>query len=137
MSAEVHVSAAVVLDHEGRALLVRKRGTHTFMQPGGKPEPDETPAETLARELFEEVGLSVDAASLEPLGQFRADAANEPGFTVVAHAFRVREPVTASDVTIGAEIEELRWFGEAEAAVLPLAPLSHVLLPLVWGGSRG
>ncbi|MFG6446568.1 NUDIX domain-containing protein [Microbacterium sp. P07] len=135
MTREVHVSAAVVLDHDGRALLVRKRGTSVFMQPGGKPESGETPADTLVRELAEEVGLHVDPTDLEPLGLFRASAANEPGFTVVAHAFAVPSPVAPADVAAGAEIDELRWFSAAEASVLPLAPLSLVLLPLVWGAN--
>ena len=135
MTREVHVSAAVVLDPAGRALLVRKRGTETFMQPGGKPEPDETPAQTLARELHEEVGLSVDADELVPLGLFRAAAANEPGFTVVAHAFVLPRAVDPAEVVAEAEIAELRWFDESEASALPLAPLSHVLLPLVWRGT--
>jgi 8-oxo-dGTP pyrophosphatase MutT (NUDIX family) len=133
MIREVHVSAAIVLDPDDRALVVRKRGTTVFMQPGGKPEAGESPAETLARELAEEVGLHIDPAELEPLGLFRADAANEPGFTVVAHAFAVPTRVAPDDVAAGAEIDELRWFAAAESSALPLAPLSRVLLPLVWG----
>jgi len=35
----VDVVAAVVRDHAGRMLVVRKRGTTAFMQPGGKREP--------------------------------------------------------------------------------------------------
>lgn len=137
MIREVHVSAAIVLDSDDRALVVRKRGTSVFMQPGGKPEAGESPAETLARELTEEVGLRVDPAELLPLGLHRAAAANEPGFTVVAHAFAVPTRVAAADVAAGAEIDELRWFSAAEASGLPLAPLSYVLLPLVWGESLG
>lgn len=117
------MSAAVIVNDRDELLLVRKAGTTAFMQPGGKPEPDETPAETLCRELFEELGLSVDAAHLRPLRLFTAAAANEPGFLVVADVFEVdiadQLPVTAS------EIEDLRWVGHAEAEELEVAPLAR------------
>ena len=119
----IHVSAAVITDATGRLLLVRKSGTTAFMQPGGKPEPGETPAETLARELLEEVGLRVAPDALEPLGSFTASAANEPGFAVVADAFRVdigdQQPVP------DAEIAELRWVTAATASGLEIAPLAR------------
>ncbi|WP_022877926.1 NUDIX domain-containing protein [Microbacterium sp. B19] len=119
----IHVSAAVITDADGRLLLVRKAGTTAFMQPGGKPEPGETPAETLARELSEELGLRVDATTAEPLGSFTASAANEPGFAVVADVFRVdigdQQPVP------DAEIAELRWVTAATASGLEIAPLAQ------------
>ncbi|MFF8186873.1 NUDIX domain-containing protein [Microbacterium sp. NPDC016588] len=119
----IHVSAAVITDGDGRLLLVRKAGTTAFMQPGGKPEPGETPAETLARELAEEVGLRVEPDALEPLGSFTATAANEPGFAVVADVFRVdigdQQPIP------DAEIAELRWVTAATASGLEIAPLAR------------
>jgi 8-oxo-dGTP diphosphatase len=119
----IRVSAAVIVNDRDELLLVRKAGTKAFMQPGGKPEPDETPAETLSRELSEELGLSVDAAALRPLGLFTAAAANEPGFLVVADVFEadIRDQLPM----IGAEIEELRWVGRAEADELDVAPLAR------------
>src|SRR6478735_4464258 len=56
----IHVSAAVIVDDEGRLLVVRKAGTTAFMQPGGKPEPGESPSETLSRELDEELGIRLN-----------------------------------------------------------------------------
>lgn len=132
MTGEIRVSAAVVTDAAGRALLVRKRGTSAFMQPGGKPEPGESAEAALVRELSEELGVAVPASGLRPLGTFETDAANEPGHRVVADAFAVRLDPEA--VTAAAEIAEARWVTEDEASALPLAPLSRdLLLPLIWG----
>lgn len=119
----IHVSAAVITDDDGRLLLVRKAGTTAFMQPGGKPEPGETPAETLARELAEEVGLRVEPDALQPLGSFTATAANEPGFAVVADVFRV--DIGGQQPVPDAEIAELRWVTAATASGLEIAPLAR------------
>lgn len=122
----IHVSAAVITDADGRLLLVRKAGTTAFMQPGGKPEPGETPAETLARELAEEVGIRVSPDALEPLGRFTASAANEPGFAVVADVFGVDigDQLPVPD----AEIAELRWVTAATASGIEIAPLAREFL---------
>lgn len=117
------MSAAVIVNDRDELLLVRKAGTTAFMQPGGKPEAGETPAETLSRELFEELGLSVDAAQLRPLGSFTAAAANEPGFVVEADVFEAE--IGDQVPVIAAEIEELRWVARADAEHLEVAPLAR------------
>lgn len=119
----IHVSAAVIVNDRGELLLVRKSGTTAFMQPGGKPEPGETPASTLSRELFEELGLSVDPDDLSSLGLFTAAAANEPGFLVVADVFVA--DIGDQIPVIDAEIEELRWVSRADAEHLEIAPLAR------------
>lgn len=118
--------AAVIEDDEGRVLLVRKRDSAIFIQPGGKREPDEAPLATLARELVEELGVELIADSSHRLGEFEDIAVNEPGRRVRAEAFVVSVqgmPVPA------AEIEELRWIMPAGDPVVPVAPLSadHIL----------
>jgi len=133
---DIHVSAAVIVDDEGRVLVVRKQGTTRFMQPGGKPEAGESAAETLIRELHEELGLRLDEADLRPLGTFISAAANEPGHRVVAEAFATS--VDPGSVTVQAELAELRWITPADLATLPLAPLSvEHLLPLAWPTPAG
>ncbi|RLK52760.1 NUDIX hydrolase [Microbacterium telephonicum] len=120
---EIRVSAAVILDADDRLLLVRKRGTTAFMQPGGKPEPGEDAAQTLARELDEEIGIRLDPAHLRPLGEYRAHAANEPGFVVVADVFVA--DIGDAEPVIAAEIEELRWARRSDADDIEIAPLAR------------
>ncbi|GAA1134947.1 MULTISPECIES: NUDIX domain-containing protein [Microbacterium] len=128
---DIHVSAAVIVDDDGRVLVVRKNDTVRFMQPGGKPEEGESPAQTLVRELHEELGVLLDEGDLEPLGTFISEAANEPGHRVVAEAFAAT--VDPAAVTVQAELAELRWITREDAETLPLAPLSvEHLLPIAW-----
>ncbi|MDL5352731.1 NUDIX domain-containing protein [Microbacterium sp. zg-YB36] len=119
----IHVSAAVIVDDDGRLLLVRKAGTTAFMQPGGKPEPGETPSETLSRELAEEIGIRIPADDLQPLGAFEAPAANEPGFVVIADVFAA--DIGTQQPQVAAEIAELRWVTRADADQLEIAPLAR------------
>lgn len=119
----IHVSAAVIVNERDELLLVRKAGTTAFMQPGGKPEPGESPSQTLSRELLEELGLAVEADTLRPLGSYTAAAANEPGFLVIAEVFET--DIGAQVPVIGAEIEELRWVTRKDADGLEIAPLAR------------
>jgi 8-oxo-dGTP diphosphatase len=119
----IHVSAAVIVDGDGRLLLVRKSGTTAFMQPGGKPEPGESASETLSRELGEELGIRLDPQDLRALGSFTAAAANEPGFVVVADVFDA--DIGSQRPVVGAEIAELRWVTRADAEHLEVAPLAR------------
>jgi 8-oxo-dGTP pyrophosphatase MutT (NUDIX family) len=85
----LRIAAAMLVRSDGRTLLVRKRHTTMFMQPGGKIDPGETTQSALVRELNEEPGISVDIESLVPLGQFSTPAANEAGVMVDAALFMV------------------------------------------------
>ena len=124
------ISAACLFDEAGRLLLVRKRNTQGFMLPGGKAEPGEDALTALTRELQEELNLSLPAHALQPLGQFRAEAANEPDTWIDASVFQARLP---HPVSAAAELEELRWLAPADVPPATLAPLlrEHVL-PLLW-----
>ncbi len=133
----IHVCAAIILGPDGRLLMVRKRDTSAFLQPGGKPEPGETPVQTIARELAEELQLRIAPERFVPLGRFDEQAANEPGFQVIADAFVVYlTAVEAASATASAEIAEARWLTATEALEVDLAPLSrHHFLPLVMSGT--
>ncbi|MFJ2536761.1 NUDIX domain-containing protein [Pseudomonas sp. NPDC087614] len=121
----IRIAAALLLGADGRTLLVRKRGTTAFMQPGGKIEPHERPLHALARELEEELGLRIDPSQATFLGQFCAPAANEPGFVVQAEIFQL---TIDTEVTPAAEIEEVVWVDPATDGDVELAPLTRDLI---------
>jgi 8-oxo-dGTP diphosphatase len=118
----LRIAAALLLNPQGQTLLVRKRGTTAFMQPGGKIEADEEPVHALARELEEELGLHIDLAQAQFLGEFSAPAANEPGFVVHAQIFQL---TIAGDVCTAAEIEEAIWVDPVSDPAVELAPLTR------------
>jgi 8-oxo-dGTP pyrophosphatase MutT (NUDIX family) len=122
----ISIAAALLIDGRGCTLLVRKRGTRFFMQPGGKIECGEPAVMALARELEEELGLILNPAKFRYLGRFAALAANEPGAVVEAELFRV---TVTDDIVQGAEIEQIAWIMPDREQDLALAPLTrdHVL----------
>ena len=125
------VVAALIRDARGRVLLVRKRGTAAFMQPGGKRDAGESDVVALAREIGEELGCRVAESSARPLGVFDAPAANEPGFTVRAAVYAVD---VEGAIAPQAEIDQVVWVDPRALPDLPFAPLTrdHVL-PLACG----
>jgi 8-oxo-dGTP diphosphatase len=117
----IRISAAVIVDGDGRVLLVRKRGTSAFMQPGGKIMHGETAAQAVLREIEEELGVAVASSAIRELGRHVAAAANEPGHLVDAELFLVTldgEPRAA------AEIDEIAWVDLAAPGDIEVAPLT-------------
>lgn len=135
----LHISACILTRPDGAVLLVRKKGTERFMQPGGKREPGETPAQTAIREVHEELGLALAEGDLAPWGEFSEVAANEPDHRVQAHVFHTEvSDGVAQDLRPEAELAQVVWVRPEEAGSLALAPLTefHLLPRLVERGLR-
>ena len=125
---EILIAAAILLNEKRQMLVVRKRGTTQFMQPGGKIDPGETPEQALHRELAEEIGLTLPENAARYEGVFREEAANETGADVVAHTFIAR---LHADVAPQAEIEEVRWLDLDGHTGVTIARLTETqMLPL-------
>jgi 8-oxo-dGTP diphosphatase len=122
----IKIVAALICDDAGRVLLVRKRGTTAFMQPGGKRDPGEDDTAALSREIAGELGCGVIRASIRPLGEFDAIAANEPGWRVQASLYGID---VIGEIAPSREIDETIWIDPVAPPDIPLAPLTreHVL----------
>ncbi len=60
MHASPQAASSAILERDGRFLLIRRinpPSADLYAFPGGRAEPDETPAETALREFFEETGI--------------------------------------------------------------------------------
>ena len=122
----ISIVAALIRDRAGRVLLVRKRGTAAFMQPGGKRDAGEDDISALAREVDEELGCRMVDGSARPLGEFEAAAANEPGFLVKAAVYAID---ISGEVVPRAEIDETLWIDPRLPPQILIAPLTrdHIL----------
>jgi 8-oxo-dGTP pyrophosphatase MutT (NUDIX family) len=110
--AVIEIVTALIRNQRGHVLLVRKRGTTSFLQPGGKRESGESNLDSLARELREELGCDIVPGSATKLGVFEAPAANEPGQKVraalYAAAFRETSSVGPRSKNISGSIRVSR-----------------------------
>ncbi|PQZ88155.1 NTP pyrophosphohydrolase [Arthrobacter sp. MYb227] len=127
------IAAMRLLDPSGRILLVRKRNTVMFMQPGGKLEVGEDPHDAVIREIEEELGLQLPPGQVHFLDQWRGPAANESNTDIHAYLYTA---TTALTPVAQAEIEEILWQDPVAALQRnDIAPLlrHHVLPQLVAG----
>jgi len=107
-------AAAVALDAEGRVCLLHQYrhavGGRIWELPAGKLEPEESPLETIRRELVEEAGVS--AATFVPLGV----SVSSPGvFTERIHLYLASGLTPVADAREAAEVFDVHWIPLAEA----------------------
>lgn len=126
----------VLRDEAGRVLLARHADNQQWALPGGSVDPDETPADTAMRELWEEAGvLAVPERILGVYGgpDFMVTYPNGDQIASVDTVFacRIVEGVITADQE---EIHELRYFTQAETHALALAPWVKVVLTDLWRG---
>lgn len=120
----ITVAAAIILNEKNQLLLVRKKNTQFFMQVGGKLEPNETPEQTMIREIAEEISANAEIEQF--IGRFETQAANEAGHQLVSYVYQVKlDQVPQMD----AEIAEMKWIDLDEDPTW-LAPLTtEVVIP--------
>ncbi len=127
---EIENTAAILVEKEGKILLVRRKN-ETFngfwCLPGGHSEPGEEPADTAQREGNEEVGgVTVQG---EPIMVFAHDW---PGDSHVpenhvhrAHLFLGR---VTGELKAGDDAAELGWFSPEEALSMDLTGYTRFII---------
>jgi 8-oxo-dGTP pyrophosphatase MutT (NUDIX family) len=121
---------ALVFDDAGRLLLVRQRDGEVWSTPGGAIEPDESPADAMVREAWEETGLLVEPVGIAGVyggGEcvVRYPNGDETQYVMIVFHCAVRGGSPRAD---GEETLEARYVGADEARALPLTPwLRHVI----------
>ncbi|WP_181785588.1 NUDIX hydrolase [Streptomyces phytophilus] len=93
--------AGVIVDDEGRALLIQRRDNGQWEPPGGVLEPRETIPEALQREVLEETGIKI-ALPATLTGVYK----NMTGL-IVSLVFRCK--AIDGTPTTGDETYALRW----------------------------
>ncbi|MFE5808449.1 NUDIX domain-containing protein [Streptomyces sp. NPDC056491] len=131
-------ATGIVLDTRGRVLVLTTSYKTDLELPGGMVEDTETPEEGLARELREELGLTL------PAGRLLAVDSRPPGplgrsLVVHVHLVGPLPPQEAEAISFpDGEITEARWLTPAEAAAaLPerIAPRLRAALAALHTGS--
>jgi 8-oxo-dGTP diphosphatase len=101
--------AGVIVDDEGRALIIQRRDNGHWEPPGGILEHGETIEDGLRREVYEETGLKVEARALTGIYQNMRRH-------IIALVFRCR--ALGGQPSPTPEAVALRWVAESELAHL-------------------
>ena len=112
------VGGAIIRDNDGTIeVLCAQRGPGRAMSgywefPGGKAEPGETEEEALARELFEELDISVEVRSHVATTPYSYDF-GDISLSVYVSTIEEGEPTRSEHQSLGwvpvADLSDLRW----------------------------
>ena len=103
---------------EGRILAARSRGRDVYFLPGGKREPGESDEEALAREVREELSVTLKRDTLRPLHVFEAQAHGKPEGVFVRMTCFTGD--YDGELQPASEIEEIAWLTHADRGRMSL-----------------
>ncbi|MBQ1809979.1 MAG: NUDIX domain-containing protein [Erysipelotrichaceae bacterium] len=99
---------ALIYLKNGKILTTLSKGKDTYYLPGGKREGSETDAETLIRELREELSIQILPETIVPYGVFEAQAHGKAEGVLVRMSCYTAE--FEGELKPANEIAELDWF---------------------------
>jgi mutator protein MutT len=120
----IEVAAALIRDAHGRYLITqRRRGSHLaglWEFPGGKLEPDETPAACLRRELAEELSATFTVGALVDTVRWEY-----PERTVVIHFYDCQ---LESGAIVPREAQRMQWVEARRLGDYDFPPADRTLI---------
>ncbi|MCB1693801.1 MAG: NUDIX hydrolase [Pseudomonadales bacterium] len=112
MSWPPHITVAVIVEEDGRFLVVEERidGTLVVNQPAGHLEPGETLFEAARREALEETGWEVELTGISGIYQY------DSGETLYHRVTFAAAAVHHTDRPLDPDIDRACWMSPAELA---------------------
>lgn len=126
---EVYKIGAIIIK-DRKLLVVKERNLDLLISPGGKPEGNETPQETLRRELKEE--LNVEPMNIKRWGEFNSKTATKENYDWITMDTYFVE--IDGEIKPCSEIEDFFWIGkDYKQKNIKLAPLlkKHIVPKLI------
>ena len=107
---------AFIETKNGKILSTKSKGKTKYYIPGGKRELGETDAQTLVREIEEELDVTIDTNTIEYVGTFKAqsDGAKE-GVIVKMTCYKAKYEGVLKP---SSEIEEIRWLNYQDLEII-------------------
>lgn len=103
---------AYIRVENGKILSTKSKGKSKCYIPGGKRENNETDEETLIREIWEELNVSIISATINYFGTFKAQADSHKAGIIVKMTCYTAE--FEGNLEPCNEIEEIKWLSYAD-----------------------
>lgn len=125
MAQRIEVACTIMIEKDGKLLLVKEGGRETYgkwNQPSGKLEAHENLLECAMREAKEQTGFTVQLTTLQGVYS-RIDQGDEHYLNFCFKA-KLKDAVQCQ---LKSDILEVRWFTKEELAAVPTRDLRHEL----------
>ncbi|MDD5704064.1 MAG: NUDIX domain-containing protein [Dehalococcoidales bacterium] len=123
---------ALCVIKDNKLLLQEEEGEDLYLLPGGRPEDSEGAIQALCREVKEELGIELDLATLDFIGQFEDVAEENPDALVRVELYNGNYH---GELKPGAEVKKLVWFDKNDDwTMLPSITRNKILPTLIEKG---